>query len=76
MDEGFRARLLEAMRAEDSKLKSYIDKCQLDAWYRTTKDAAEKMVADAYRDATMARAGELPVNGNGNGSVFAFDADS
>lgn len=64
MDEGARAKLLEAMRAEDAKLRTYVEKAQLDAWYRTTKEVAEKTVANVYRRATLEREVSIHVNGS------------
>ena len=55
MDDGFRARLLDAMRYEDKQLRAAIDKTQLDAWYRTTKECAEKTVAVSYDRLTAAK---------------------
>ncbi|KAK1828126.1 Non-repetitive/WGA-negative nucleoporin C-terminal-domain-containing protein [Podospora conica] len=79
MDEGARTRLLEAMRAEDAKLKTFVDKAQLDAWYRTTREVAERTVASAYRTATIEREVSIHIrnsengNGGGNGSVVSFE---
>ncbi|KAL2149135.1 hypothetical protein VTH82DRAFT_8483 [Thermothelomyces myriococcoides] len=56
MDDGFRAKLLDAMRWEDKQLRTAIEKSQLDAWYRTTKECAEKTVAVTYDRLTAAKA--------------------
>lgn len=45
MDEAFRAKLIDAMKSEDAKLRTYIEKHQLDSWHRTVVDEAEKSVA-------------------------------
>lgn len=55
MDDGFRAKLLDAMRWEDKQLRTAIEKAQLDAWYRTTKECAEKTVAVTYDRLTAAK---------------------
>jgi nuclear pore complex protein Nup133 len=70
MDDGSRSKLLESMRWEDARLKTFIDKHQLEAWYRTTKECAEKTVAAAYDRLTAEKqqAPALsPANRNGNG---------
>ncbi|KAL2128685.1 hypothetical protein VTI74DRAFT_8834 [Chaetomium olivicolor] len=71
MDDSFRNKMLDAMRWEDKLLKSYIDKAQLDAWYRTTRECAEKTVAEAYDRLTAQRKGSVDVVGSGvmNGGV-------
>jgi len=69
MDEGARAKLLEAMRAEDAKLRTFVEKAQLDAWYRTTKEVAEKTVANEYRRATLDKMASI----HGNGSVVSLE---
>ncbi|KAK0733265.1 Non-repetitive/WGA-negative nucleoporin C-terminal-domain-containing protein [Lasiosphaeria miniovina] len=45
MDESFRNKLLESMKWEDSRLGSFLEKSQLENWYRSTRDCAEKTVA-------------------------------
>jgi nuclear pore complex protein Nup133 len=55
MDDGFRAKLLDAMRWEDKQLRTAIDKAQLEAWYRTTRECAEKTVAVTYDRLTAAK---------------------
>ena len=67
MDEGFCSKLLDAMKSEDSKLRTFIEKAQLELWYRATRDCAEKTVADAYNRLTEART-EVVHNGNGDGN--------
>jgi nuclear pore complex protein Nup133 len=67
MDEGFRHKLLDIMKADDKQLKAYIDKSQLDAWYRTTRDCAEKTVEQVLHTVTVAsEAAEKLTNGNGS----------
>ncbi len=63
MDDSFRSKLVDAMKSEDSKLKEFIGKAQLEAWYRTTRDCAEKTVAHALDRITKAK--EASKNGNG-----------
>jgi nuclear pore complex protein Nup133 len=48
MDDTFRNRLIEAMKQEDVKLRTFIEKHQLDAWHRTVLEEAEKSVAREY----------------------------
>ncbi|KAK4100013.1 hypothetical protein N658DRAFT_525021 [Parathielavia hyrcaniae] len=69
LDDGFQARLLDAMRWEDKQLRTAIDKAQLDAWYRTTRECAEKTVAVTYDCLTLAakRAQRLHLGGGGGG---------
>lgn len=55
MDDGFRAKLLDAMRWDDKQLRAALDKAQLDAWYRTTRECAEKTVAVTYDRITAAK---------------------
>jgi nuclear pore complex protein Nup133 len=55
MDDGFRAKLLDAMRWEDKQLRAAVEKAQLDAWYRTTRESAEKTVAVTYDRLTAER---------------------
>ncbi|KAL2263795.1 hypothetical protein VTK26DRAFT_5087 [Humicola hyalothermophila] len=72
MDDGFRAKLLDNMKWEDAKLRGYVDKAQLDAWYRTTRECAEKTVAAAYDRLTAAQAAAgagSPVKGQAGGEV-------
>ncbi|KAK0644488.1 Non-repetitive/WGA-negative nucleoporin C-terminal-domain-containing protein [Cercophora newfieldiana] len=81
-DEGFQHKLLEIMRTDDKQLKAYIDKSQLDAWYRTARDEAEKTVAHALH--AMTEASEKAVeetkkftNGNGTAKpLFTIRRDS
>jgi len=71
MDESFRHKLLDVMKAEDSKLKTFIDKAQLEAWYRTTRDCAESTVANAYNQITKAsETVETATNGNGSAKLL------
>ena len=55
MDDGFRSKLLDAMRWDDKQLRTALDKAQLDAWYRTTRECAEKTVAVTYDRITAAK---------------------
>lgn len=76
MDDGFRGKLLDAMRWEDGRLRTFVEKAQLDAWYRTTRDCAEKTVAVAYDRLTAERKAQQQqvVNGMGakiGGGLFA-----
>ncbi|KAK3937905.1 Non-repetitive/WGA-negative nucleoporin C-terminal-domain-containing protein [Diplogelasinospora grovesii] len=65
LDDSFRNKLLDAMKWEDAKLRSFIEKSQVEAWYRTTLEAAERTVAHAYNRLTAAK--EVEANGqNGN----------
>jgi nuclear pore complex protein Nup133 len=70
MDEGFRTKLLEAMKWEDDQLRNFVDTCQLDRWYETTLDVARKTVASAYDSQAMAKS----ANGNGNAKIKNGDA--
>ena len=56
MDDGIRNKLLDAMRWEDNKLRTYIDKAQLDAWWVTTRDCADTIVKDELNQITAAKA--------------------
>lgn len=82
MDENFHNRLLDAMRWEDSKLRTYIEKHQLDAWHRTVLEEAEKTVTRAYDKIAEAEAeakSKVHMNGNGIATRYAVgledDAD-
>lgn len=55
MDDGFRGKLLDNMRWEDKQLRASVEKAQLDAWYRTTRECAEKTVAVTYDRLTAAK---------------------
>ena len=48
MDENWQAKFIEAMKWEDSKLRQYVDKCQLDLWYETTLEISRKVVQQSY----------------------------
>jgi len=69
MDESFLHKLLDSMKWEDKQLRTYVEKSQLDLWYKTTKEAAEKTVAEAYRRITAAKA-------QANGSAKLLEAIS
>lgn len=68
MDENFRSKLLDAMKSEDSRLKVFIDKHQLDAWHRTVLEEAEKTVA-REDDLRTQIASSMGGQTNGNGSA-------
>ncbi|KAM7198668.1 Non-repetitive/WGA-negative nucleoporin C-terminal domain containing protein [Rhypophila sp. PSN 637] len=81
MDEGFRVTLLDAMKAEDAKLRAFIEKAQLEAWAQETRECAKTTVADEIDRRTAAKASstnglevvrpsveEAQANGNGNGN--------
>ncbi|GAB1316269.1 Non-repetitive/WGA-negative nucleoporin C-terminal-domain-containing protein [Madurella fahalii] len=81
MDDSFRSKLLDAMRWEDGRLRTFVDKHQLEAWYRTTRECAEKTVAVAYDRLTAAKAQrqqqlQQAVNGNGSAKVRLFAAEN
>jgi nuclear pore complex protein Nup133 len=70
MDDGFRHKLLDIMKADDKQLRTYIEKSQLDAWYRTTRDCAEKTVEQVLHAVTEDNeAAEAKRFTNGNGSI-------
>jgi nuclear pore complex protein Nup133 len=48
------------MRWEDKQLRTAIDKAQLEAWYRTTRECAEKTVAVTYDRLTAAKRAAAP----------------
>jgi nuclear pore complex protein Nup133 len=58
MDENFRNKLIDAMKSEDAKLQTYIEKHQLDSWHRTVVDEAEKSVVREYDMQIRALAGD------------------
>ncbi|KAK3350168.1 Non-repetitive/WGA-negative nucleoporin C-terminal-domain-containing protein [Lasiosphaeria hispida] len=70
MDESFRAKLMDAMKAEDTRLRAFVDKAQLESWYRGTRDCAETTVTAAYNRLTKAaeEKKKRTSNGNGNGN--------
>ena len=75
MDDSFRHKLMDAMKAEDSKLKTYIDKARLDEWYKTTLEAAENTVALVYGRMTAKRAAAATaVNGSTRAPLEAASA--
>lgn len=55
-DDSFRHKLMDAMKVEDVKLKTFIDKARLDEWYKTTLEAAENTVALVYGRITAKKA--------------------
>jgi nuclear pore complex protein Nup133 len=69
MDETFRNKLLDAMKWEDSKLRPYIEKHQLDSWHRTVLEEAERTVAREYDLQTQAQAA---ASSTSNGHVNGF----
>ncbi len=64
MDESIRSMLLDAMRWEDAKLQSFLDKNRLEEWYFTTLEAARNTVKYKLREAEGALVtGEKSGNG-------------
>ena len=65
---------MDAMKAEDAKLKTYIDKARLDEWFKTTLEAAENTVASVYGRMTARKAAAAALttaavaNGNSTGT--------
>jgi nuclear pore complex protein Nup133 len=60
------------MKWEDNRLRTFVDKAQLEAWYRTTKECAEKTVAVGYDQLTAAgkrTKGGMNGFGMGNGRL-------
>lgn len=57
MDDTFRHGLIDAMKQEDVKLRTFIEKHQLDSWHRTVLEEAEKSVAREYDMQIRALAG-------------------
>lgn len=53
MDKGFREKVVEAMKWEDTQLRKYIDKCRLEEWAKTTNEAARDAV-DGLMDKVIA----------------------
>lgn len=53
MDKGFREKMVEAMKWEDTQLKKYIDKYRLEEWAKTTDEAARETV-DGFMDKVIA----------------------
>ncbi|KAK1775827.1 Non-repetitive/WGA-negative nucleoporin C-terminal-domain-containing protein [Copromyces sp. CBS 386.78] len=66
MDDSFRHKLMDAMKAEDVKLKTYIDKARLDEWFKTTLEAAENTVALVYGRMTAKKAAAAAIAVNGS----------
>jgi hypothetical protein len=58
MEDSYRARMREAMRAEDKVLRAYVDKAQLESWYAATLEAAEMTVARELDEVTAQGAGD------------------
>jgi nuclear pore complex protein Nup133 len=71
MDENFRNKLLDAMKWEDSRLRAYIEKHQLDSWHRAVLEEAERTVAREFDMRTQAQAAASSSNGLVNGGVAA-----
>lgn len=66
MEENFREKLLDAMQWEDSNLRKYVEKCQLDRWGTATREAASNSVSLRIDQLTAVGASEDgAVNGNG-----------
>lgn len=72
MDENWRNKFLEAMKWEDSKLRYYTDKCQLDRWYESTWELARKIVNKAY---DMQTASKVEAGANGSATKPAEEDD-
>ncbi|KAK5661648.1 hypothetical protein OQA88_9748 [Cercophora sp. LCS_1] len=84
MDDGYRSKLLEIMKADDTKLRTFIEKHQLEKWFRTTWDAAEQTVVKAYHRHTVEKKGASNIrdaievvteNGNGVALFGGLPAD-
>ncbi|KAK3492472.1 Non-repetitive/WGA-negative nucleoporin C-terminal-domain-containing protein [Neurospora hispaniola] len=75
-DASYRNKLMDAMKAEDAKLKTYIDKARLDEWYKTTLEAAENTVAIVYGRMTAKKAAAAAVNGSTRAPLEAAGAVS
>jgi nuclear pore complex protein Nup133 len=71
MDENFRNKLLDAMKWEDSKLRTYIEKHQLDSWHGTVLEEAERTVTREYDLRTQNQAAASSPNGHMNGDGAA-----
>jgi nuclear pore complex protein Nup133 len=71
MDENFRNKVLEAMKWEDTKLRAYIEKHQLDSWHRSVLEEAERAVAREFDARTHAEAAASLSNGHINGGTPA-----
>jgi nuclear pore complex protein Nup133 len=52
MENGYREKILEAMRWEDSNLRKHIEKHRLEEWTKETRKLAEQAVDEAYDFAT------------------------
>ncbi|KAK3956788.1 Non-repetitive/WGA-negative nucleoporin C-terminal-domain-containing protein [Pseudoneurospora amorphoporcata] len=66
MDDSFRHKLMDSMKAEDVKLKTYIDKARLDEWFKTTLEAAENTVALVYGRMTAKKAAAAAIAAHGS----------
>jgi nuclear pore complex protein Nup133 len=56
MEKAFRDKLVEAMKAEDSTLRKYVEKHRLEQWARTTAETAEATVTELVDEATKSGA--------------------
>ena len=65
MEENFREKLLDAMQWEDSVLRKYVEKSQLDKWAQGTREAAFNIVNRHFDKLTADGAEDRVVNGNG-----------
>ncbi|KAI0014899.1 Nup133 N terminal like-domain-containing protein [Xylariomycetidae sp. FL0641] len=59
-DPGFREKLLDAMRWEDTNLRNHIEKHRLDEWAKETRRFAEEAVVQQYDESTADRAPASP----------------
>jgi nuclear pore complex protein Nup133 len=69
MDENFRNKLLDAMKWQDSRLRTYIEKHQLDSWHRTVLEEAERTVTREYDLRTQAQAASSHGHMNGDSAA-------
>ncbi|KAI8625733.1 Nup133 N terminal like-domain-containing protein [Xylariaceae sp. FL1651] len=60
MEKGYREKILEAMRWEDSNLRKHIEKHRLEDWAKETRKLAEQAVDQQYDVATEAQAAASP----------------
>lgn len=60
-DKGYREKMLEAMRWEDSNLRKHIETHRLEEWTKETQKFAEQAVDQQYDDLTETQStGNLP----------------
>lgn len=69
-EENFRAKLLEAMKWEDNRLRGFVEKNQLDAWHLTIIAEADRTVAEEFSKQTAEAEMDRKRNSrSGNGSA-------